>query len=64
MSLAASLETVAVTKTDESSKRGGRAFSIQAFLGMNLQQDFPKMRGGGSKAVWNFSSVLVAPNAL
>ena len=21
----------------------------------NLQYDFPKMRGGGSKAVWNFS---------
>ena len=30
--------------------------------GKNLQYDFPKMRGGGPKAVWNFSensSVLV-----
>ena len=24
-------------------------------FGKNLQYDFPKMRGGGSKAVWNFS---------
>ena len=30
----------------------------------NLEYDFPKMRGGWSKAVWNFSenaTVLVAP---
>ena len=34
---------------------------LYSFL-KNLQYDFPKMRGGGSKAVWNFSensSVLV-----
>ena len=24
-------------------------------FGKNLQHNFPKMRGGGSKAVWNFS---------
>ena len=24
-------------------------------FGKNLQYDFPKMRGGGSKAIWNFS---------
>ena len=31
----------------------------------NLQNNFPKMRGGGSKAVWNISensSDLVAPS--
>ena len=33
-----------------------------AFLSENLQYNFPKTRGGGSKAIWNFSektSVLV-----
>ena len=24
-------------------------------FGKNLQHNFPKMRGGGSKAIWNFS---------
>ena len=36
-----------------------------AILSRNPQHDFPKMRGGGSKAVWNFSevsSVLVCPS--
>ena len=28
-----------------------------AILSRNPQYDFPKMRGGGSKAVWNFSEV-------
>ena len=28
------------------------------YLSRNPQNDFPKMRGGGSKAVWNFSKVL------
>ena len=55
----------------------GGSFPIQKFIlqifaiingtlvmnsGKNLQFDFPKMRGGGSKAVWIFSknsSVLV-----
>ena len=35
-----------------------------AFLSQNLQYNFPKTRGGGSKAIWNFSektSVLVFP---
>ena len=33
------------------------------YSGKKAQHDFPKMRGGGPKAVWNFSknsSVLVA----
>ena len=48
----------------------GGSFSIQKFIlqifaiiddtlvmnfGKKLQYDFPKIRGGGSKAVWNFS---------
>ena len=36
-----------------------------AILSQNPQYDFPKMRGGGSKAVWNFSensSVLETPS--
>ena len=36
-----------------------------AILSRNPQYDFPKMRGGGSKAVWNFSensSVLETPS--
>ena len=35
-----------------------------AFVSQNLQYNFPKTRGGGSKAIWNFSektSVLVLP---
>ena len=35
------------------------------YSGKKAQHDFPKMRGGGSKAVWNFSknsSVLVEPS--
>ena len=51
-------------------KGGGGLFPIQKFMlqifaiikgtsvmsfGTNPQHDFPKMRGGGSKAVWNFS---------
>ena len=61
----------------KSSEGGGGSFSIQKFVlqifaiiddtsvmnfGKKLQYDFPNMRGGGSKAVWNFSensSVLV-----
>ena len=61
----------------EKFQRGG-SFSIQKFIlqifaiiddtsvmnfRKNLQHNFPKMRGGGSKAVWNFSEnsfVLVA----
>ena len=54
----------------KSSKGGGGSFSIQKFklqisaiiddtsvmnFGKKLQYDFPKMRGGRSKAVWNFS---------
>ena len=54
----------------KSSERGGGSFLIQKFMlqifaiikgtsvmnfGTNPQHDFPKMRGGGSKAVWNFS---------
>ena len=34
------------------------------YSGKKAQHDFPKMRGGGSKAVWNFSknsSVLEEP---
>ena len=60
------------------SSKGGGSFSIQKFIlqifaiiddtlvmnfRKNLQYDFPKNEGGGSKAVWNFSensSVLVA----
>ena len=53
-----------------SSKGGVGSFSIQKFMlqifaiiddtsvmnfGKKLQYDFPKMRGGGSKAIWNFS---------
>ena len=36
-----------------------------AILSRNPQYDFPKIRGGGSKAVWNFSEVssaLVTPS--
>ena len=59
------------SKTDEFSekfRRGGGSFSIKGYLTMKtatfesfiaslkkLQHNFPKMRGGGSKAVWNFS---------
>ena len=54
----------------EKFQRGGGSFSIQKFIlqifaiiddtsVMNfrkkLQYNFPKMSGGGSKAVWNFS---------
>ena len=30
---------------------------LVAILSRNPQYNFPKMRGGGSKAVWNFSEV-------
>ena len=63
----------------EKFQRGGGPFPIQKFMlqifaiinassvmysEKKAQHDFPKMRGGGSKAVWNFSknsSVLVGP---
>ena len=35
------------------------------YSGKKAQHDFPKMRGGGSKAVWNFSknsSLLEMPS--
>ena len=35
-------------------------FSLYSLFSLikNLQHDFPKMRGGGSMAVWNFSENL------
>ena len=54
----------------EKFQRGGGSFSIQKFIlqifaiiddtlvmnfRKNLQYDFPKNEGGGSKTVWNFS---------
>jgi len=62
------------TKTDEFLEKFQK-FMLQIFAiinassvmysGKKAQHDFPKMRGGGSKAVWNFSknsSLLEMPS--